>query len=52
MLCRYAGLTQREAADQLHIGSGSAVSPQLTMLNDRLEADRNLMKRVATAEQE
>lgn len=52
ILCRYAGLSQREVAEQLHIGSGSAVSRQLTLLKDRLEADRKLEKRVATAELE
>jgi predicted transcriptional regulator len=52
MLCRYAGLSQREVAEELHIGSGSAVSRQLTLLNDRLETDRELEKRVTTAERE
>jgi hypothetical protein len=52
MLCRYAGLSHREVAEELHIGSGSAVSRQLTLLNDRLEADRELEKRVTTAERE
>jgi REP element-mobilizing transposase RayT len=52
MLCRYAGLSQREAAEELCIGSGSAVSRQLAMLNSRLEKDRRLKKVVRDTEGE
>ena len=46
MLCKYAGLTQREAAGVLRIGSGAAVSWQQQKLNDKLLSDRRLMRRV------
>jgi len=45
-LIRYAGLSQRDAARYLGIGSGSAVCNQLKRLALRLEADRLLRKQV------
>ena len=41
-LCRYATLTQRQAAQMLGMGTGAAVSRQLRMLNERLPKDRRL----------
>lgn len=52
MLCRYAGLSQREVAEALGIGSGSAVSRQLARLNERLEQDRRLKKLVGETDRE
>jgi REP element-mobilizing transposase RayT len=49
-LCRYAGLTQREAAAVLKIGSGAAVSAQLRKLAGELDQDRQLHRRVEQAE--
>ena len=41
-LCRYAGLTQREAAKILKVGSGAAISHQLRKLEGMLADDRRL----------
>jgi len=41
-LCRYAGSTQREAADVLNIGSGAAISHQLIKLAAELPSNRRL----------
>jgi len=49
-LCRYAGLTQRQAAEVLKTGSGAAVSHQLSQLAVNLEKDRTLRRRVEQAE--
>lgn len=51
VLCQYAGLTQREAADALGIRTGSAISHQLQKLDRLLEEDPRLKRtvnRVAT----
>ena len=45
-LTRMAGLTQREAARELGIGSGSAVSQLLIGLTERLDRDSGLRKQV------
>jgi putative transposase len=50
LLCRHAGLTQREAAGVLKIGSGAAVSLQLRSLAVRLDGDRELRARLADIE--
>jgi REP element-mobilizing transposase RayT len=52
MLVRHGGLTQREAAGVLGIGTGKSVSDQLQRLNAALGADRSLRQRVHGLEQE
>ena len=52
LLIRYAGLTQRDVADLLNIGSGSAVCNQLKRLPERLAGDRQLLRLVGRAEQQ
>ena len=49
-LTRYAGLTQREVGELLHIGSGSAVCKQLQRLNAREPAQRTLRGLIQAAE--
>jgi putative transposase len=41
-LCRYAGLTQREVATVLRVGSGAAISYQMHKLGEQLPNDRRL----------
>jgi REP element-mobilizing transposase RayT/predicted transcriptional regulator len=50
LLIRYAGLTQRDVADLLGIGSGAAVCNQLRRLPDKLAASRRLRKQVKESE--
>jgi putative transposase len=50
LLIRYAGCTQREAADLLDIGSGSAVCKQLARLEERLRKDLSLRRLLKDAE--
>ena len=49
-LCRYGGLTQRDAASILNVGSGAAISHQLRKLAAELPKDRKLRRLVKTAE--
>jgi len=49
-LCRYAGLTQREVAPLLDVGSGAAISHQLRKLAVQLPQDRRLRRLVNMAE--
>jgi len=42
MLCKYAGLTQRQAAERLGMKTGVAVSHQISRLKIRLENDNEL----------
>ena len=49
-LIRYAGLSQREVADLLHVGSGSAVCKQLAALPAKEAKDRRLRRQVKQAE--
>jgi REP element-mobilizing transposase RayT len=49
-LIRYAGLSQRGAADVLHAGSGSAICKQLSRLPGKLASDRRLRRRLEKAE--
>ena len=51
-LIRYAGQSQREVADYLDIGSGSAVCKQLNRLPEKLSKDRRLRRQVKQAEAE
>ena len=46
MLCDWGGLTQRQTADVLGLGSGAAVSLQLRRLADELASHAPLRKRV------
>ena len=48
-LIRYAGLSQRDVADLLDIGSGAAVCNQLNRFADKLAADRRLRRLVKQA---
>ena len=50
MLCKYSGLTQREAAAMLNLSSGAAVSLQLKKLEKALLADRQLRRQVLRVE--
>jgi putative transposase len=50
-LLRYAGLSQRDVADLLNIGSGAAVCNQLNRLPEKLSKDRRLRRLVKQAEE-
>jgi len=50
LLCRYAGLTQRAAAERLEMGTGSAVGRQLRGLPERLSKNRSLKRAMHSAE--
>jgi len=50
VLCRYAQLTQREAAGVLGMKTGAAVGRQLQRLQSRLDADSRLRVRLAEIE--
>ncbi len=50
-LCRFAGLTQRDAAEVLGIKTGAAVGQQLQRLRRRLLADSHLRERLARIEE-
>lgn len=50
LLCRRAGLTQREVTAVLGTSSGAAVAYQLQRLAARLEADRALRRQLAALE--
>lgn len=50
-LLRYAGLTQRDVADLLNIGSGAAACNQLNRLPDKVSKDRKLRRQVKQAEE-
>jgi len=46
LLCVHGGLTQREAATALGLGTGVAVSCQLRHLNDLLDAEPAFRKSI------
>ncbi|MBL7076707.1 MAG: transposase [Kiritimatiellae bacterium] len=50
MLCKYTGLTQRDAAQVLGLSSGAAVSSQQKKLAGLMTEDRKLRRRVADIE--
>jgi REP element-mobilizing transposase RayT/transposase-like protein len=50
LLCKYAGLTQRQVAETLGLGTGAAVSIQLKNLREALARDRRLQETLAQAE--
>ena len=47
LLCKYAGLTQRQVAETLGLGTGAAVSIQLKNLREALARDRRLKETLA-----
>jgi len=49
-LIRYAGQSQRDVADLLDVGSGSAVCKQLNRLPEKLSKDRRLRRQVKQLE--
>jgi hypothetical protein len=49
-LVKYSGLSQREVADLLNVGSGAAVGNQLARLPDKLSEDRELRRLVEQIE--
>ena len=49
-LCRYAGLTQRDAAEILEAGSGAAISRQMRKLSEVLSQKRNLKRKIRKIE--
>jgi len=51
-LIRFSGMSQRDVADFLDIGSGSAVCNQLRSLELKLKANGHLRKQVARVEKE
>lgn len=50
-LIRYAGMSQRDVAEMLRVGSGSAISKQLAALVGKEAKDRRLRRQVKEAEQ-
>jgi hypothetical protein len=50
-LTRYAGQSQRDVADYLNVGSGSAVGQQLKCLPDKLAKDRSLRRQIKEIEE-
>ncbi len=50
LLIRYAGLTQRDVADLLNIGSGSAVCNQLKALPGKVAKNRRLRRQMKESE--
>lgn len=50
MLCRYAGLTQRETAGELGLNTGVAVSCQIKHLGELLQSDQALARTVRRIE--
>lgn len=49
-LCRYTGLTQREAADRLGVGTGAAISRRVKRLAEELPKDNTLQRRIGKVE--
>jgi REP element-mobilizing transposase RayT len=50
-LIRYAGQSQRDAADYLNVGSGAAICNQLNRLPDKLAKDRRLRRQIKEIEE-
>jgi putative transposase len=46
MLSRYGGLTNRETADALHMGTGAAAGKRIARLNELMNEDKNIAKLV------
>ena len=51
MLCRYSGLTQRQAGEFLNLSTGAAVSHQLKRLSTAAATNRKIRKQLAAVEQ-
>ncbi len=51
-LIQYSGLSQRDAANMLNVGSGAAMCNQLKRLPDKLSAQRSLRKKFQQADVE
>jgi len=51
-LIRYAGQTEREAAGELGVSGGSAVSKQLGKFAGEMRADRKVQRRIKEAEEQ
>jgi REP element-mobilizing transposase RayT len=49
-LLRYAGLSQRDVADLLNVGTGAAVCNQINRLPEKLAKDRRLRRQLKQAE--
>ena len=52
MLCKYAGMNQRGAADELGYGTGASVSYQLKRLHAVMQEDKRLRKQFARIERQ
>jgi len=52
MLCKYAGMNQREAADMLGYGTGASVSYQLKRLRSEMGDDKKKRKQIERIERE
>lgn len=52
MLCKYVGMNQREAADELGYGTGASVSYQLKRLHAVMQEDKKLQKQFARVERQ
>lgn len=50
MLCKYGGLTQRQVAEILKLGTGAGVSLQLKRLREALAQSRSLQRQIARIE--
>lgn len=50
-LCRYAGCTQREAAEVMGLGSGVAVSLQIKKMQEQLKSDKTLQRQIERLKQ-
>ncbi len=50
MLCKYAGLTQREAAEELGLSTGAAVSMQLRRLKSLMRKNKDCARKVGKVE--
>jgi putative transposase len=46
LLCKHGGLSQREVAELLHLGSGAAVSLQLKRLREAIPGDKKLKRQM------
>lgn len=46
MLCKHAGLSQREVADRMGVKSGAAVSQQLRRLEESVKRDKAVRKQI------
>jgi len=52
MLCKYGGLTQREAGKRIGYGTGAAVSQQIKRLREKLNCDKKLLRSLTRVEKQ